>query len=44
MTLVTIRVMGMGTIEVKIGYSIYTYPLPDLLYFREKYFNMEQQK
>ena len=41
---VTIKVIGEGTVVVKIGDSLYTYPLAYLLLCRGKDFKMEQQR
>ncbi|GAH25007.1 unnamed protein product [marine sediment metagenome] len=43
-----VKVTGLGTIAVKDTRDgkdeLFTFPLPNLLHFREAYFSMEQQK
>ena len=41
---VTVKIVGKGTVVVKIGDSLYTYPLAYLLLYRGREFKMEQQR
>ena len=40
---VRIKVTDMGTIVVKIGESLYTFPLHKIIHFRDWYFRMEKR-